>query len=68
VGGAPALAKMIPIDRFFDHGDSVETDNPGGAKLGNRKTVARQANIVKRGDKIRSRGVDVIVGELRRVR
>src|SRR5207344_3340701 len=22
VGGLPALAKMIPIDRFFDHGDT----------------------------------------------
>src|ERR1700680_5141077 len=24
VGGLPALAKMIPIDRLFDHGDAVE--------------------------------------------
>src|ERR1700693_2554186 len=24
VGGLPALVKMIPIDRFFDHGNAVE--------------------------------------------
>src|SRR5438034_1703372 len=24
VGGAPALAKLIPIDRYLDHGDSIE--------------------------------------------
>src|ERR1700678_2556035 len=28
VGGVPALAKLIPIDRYIDHGDSVETQNP----------------------------------------
>jgi competence protein ComEC len=28
VGGAPALAKLIPIGEYVDHGDSVETDNP----------------------------------------
>ena len=29
VGGLPALAKMIPIGRYFDHGDTVEdVDRP----------------------------------------
>jgi len=28
VGGVPALAKLIPIGEYVDHGDSVETDNP----------------------------------------
>ncbi|HEX4594700.1 MAG TPA: MBL fold metallo-hydrolase [Bryobacteraceae bacterium] len=27
-GGAPALAKLIPVDRFLDHGDSIETNAP----------------------------------------
>ena len=27
-GGAPALAKLIPIDKFLDHGDSIETTAP----------------------------------------
>src|SRR5271167_1863759 len=25
VGGAPALAKMIPIGKFLDHGDSIQS-------------------------------------------
>ena len=32
VGGAPALAKLIPIGEYIDHGDSVETQNPADAK------------------------------------
>ncbi len=24
VGGVPALAKLIPIDKFYDHGESIE--------------------------------------------
>jgi beta-lactamase superfamily II metal-dependent hydrolase len=32
VGGAPALAKLIPIDWYIDHGDSVETQNQGDAQ------------------------------------
>ncbi len=27
-GGAPALAKLIPNDKFLDHGDSIETTAP----------------------------------------
>jgi len=33
VGGVAALAKLIPIGRFIDHGDSMETENPGDAML-----------------------------------
>jgi competence protein ComEC len=32
VGGAPALAKLIPISRWVDHGDSMETQNPADAQ------------------------------------
>ncbi|HEV1284780.1 MAG TPA: MBL fold metallo-hydrolase [Bryobacteraceae bacterium] len=32
VGGVPALAKLIPIGAFVDHGDSVETQNPADAQ------------------------------------
>ncbi len=28
VGGVPALAKLIPIDKFYDHGDSIEATTP----------------------------------------
>jgi beta-lactamase superfamily II metal-dependent hydrolase len=49
VGGAPALAKLIPIGEYIDHGDSVEAADPGGKKLwdaytaiasGHRKSLA----------------------------
>ncbi len=33
VGGTPALAKLIPIERFYDHGESIEGSTPQGAKL-----------------------------------
>ncbi len=33
VGGLEALAKLIPIGRFIDHGDSSEMEQPGDAKL-----------------------------------
>src|SRR5215469_4679900 len=36
VGGAPPLSKMIPIEKFYDHGDSIEAgNNPNTAKLWN---------------------------------
>src|ERR1700683_816191 len=32
LGGVPALGKMIHIDKFYDHGDSIEAGTPQGAK------------------------------------
>lgn len=32
VGGVPALAKLIPVGDYIDHGDSVETANPADAQ------------------------------------
>lgn len=32
VGGVPALAKLIPIGRYVDHGDSMETQNAGDSQ------------------------------------
>jgi len=31
-GGAPALARMITIDKYLDHGDSIETQAPQDAQ------------------------------------
>lgn len=61
VGGVPALAKMIPIDKFYDHGDSIEATTPQGTKLyDDYKAVARGKRItVKPGDKIPLKGVDI---------
>ncbi len=59
VGGAPALAKLIPIGEYIDHGDSVETENPAdrqrweayqGIATGHRKSLAV-------GDKLPLKGV-----------
>jgi competence protein ComEC len=33
VGGTPALAKLISIDKFYDHGESIETGTAAGAQL-----------------------------------
>jgi L-ascorbate metabolism protein UlaG (beta-lactamase superfamily) len=56
VGGLPALAKMIPIGRYFDHGDTVEdVDRP---RLDLYKEVAaRSRTIVKPGESIPLKGV-----------
>jgi competence protein ComEC len=42
VGGVPALAKLIPVSDFIDHGDSMETQNPADAQRWEAyKTVAK---------------------------
>jgi beta-lactamase superfamily II metal-dependent hydrolase len=63
VGGVPALSKLMPIGKIWDHGESIEASQPNGATLwkdylaaaGNRRTV------VKPGDKIPLKGVDITV-------
>jgi competence protein ComEC len=60
VGGLAALAKMIPIGRFFDHGDGVEPENQ--QRLDGYKAVAgNKRTIVKPGDKIPVKGFDALV-------
>src|SRR5258708_13826436 len=63
VGGAPALAKLIEIDRFLDHGDSIETDSPQGALVWEAyKAIATgKRTILKPGDKLPLKGVDGLV-------
>src|SRR5258708_21339470 len=59
-GGLAALAKMIPIGRFFDHGDGV--DPVDKVRLDDYKAVAgAKRTIVNPGDKIPLKGVDVLV-------
>jgi competence protein ComEC len=59
-GGLAALAKMIPIGAFFDHGDAV--DSVDQARLDDYKAVAAgKRTIVNPGDKIPLKGVDVLV-------
>ncbi|HXP88142.1 MAG TPA: MBL fold metallo-hydrolase [Bryobacteraceae bacterium] len=63
VGGVPALAKMIPIDHFLDHGDSIEAGTPAGAKLWADYEAASKGKrtVLKPGDKLPLKGLDAIV-------
>jgi beta-lactamase superfamily II metal-dependent hydrolase len=64
VGGEPALSKMIPVGKFYDHGDSVEAgSNPATTKLWEDYKAMSQGKrtILKPGDKIPLSGADVRV-------
>jgi competence protein ComEC len=54
VGGLPALAKMVPIVKFVDHGDSVEKDSERGKQLWESYLAVAQGKRmqVKPGDKL----------------
>jgi beta-lactamase superfamily II metal-dependent hydrolase len=63
VGGVGALSKLIPIDRFLDHGDTTE-NRPGQAA--DEWAIYQEASKGKRsqpkpGDKIPLKGLDVTV-------
>jgi competence protein ComEC len=60
VGGLAALAKMIPIDRYFDHGDGVEPENQQRLD-GYRAVAGNKRTIVKPGDRIPVKGFDALV-------
>jgi beta-lactamase superfamily II metal-dependent hydrolase len=62
-GALPALAKMIPIGMYLDHGDSVELARPNVAAMFKGYTELAGANrkILKPGDRIPLKGVDVQV-------
>jgi beta-lactamase superfamily II metal-dependent hydrolase len=62
VGGTPALSKLIPIGRYFDHGDSIET-TPNAVQLFNAyKAIAEgRRTTVKPGERIPLSGVNVEV-------
>jgi competence protein ComEC len=60
VGGLAALSKMIPIGRFYDHGDTIEKENQQW--LDSYKTAsAGKRTIVKPGDVIPVKGLHVLV-------
>jgi len=60
VGGLPALAKMIPIDRFFDHGDAVEEVDRERLEIF-KKVAGSKRTILKAGDTIPLKGVQAQV-------
>jgi competence protein ComEC len=63
-GGLPALAKMIPIQHFYDRGDAIEKENQqwlDGYLAAAQTAGAGKRTIVKAGDKIPVKGLDVLV-------
>jgi len=54
----PALAKLIPIGMYMDHGESVEIARPNVAYT---DLAGASRRILKAGDKIPLKGVDVEV-------
>ena len=59
-GGLAAFAKMMPISKLYEHGDTVSPEDAG--RLADYKTVAGTKRvIVKPGDKIPVKGLDVLV-------
>src|SRR5437763_3841850 len=63
VGGAPALAKMIPIEHFLDHGESIEAQDPrsGPAWEAYKALAAGKRTTMKPGDKLPIKGFEAIV-------
>jgi competence protein ComEC len=63
MGALPALAKLIPIGEYLDHGESVEIARPQVAAA--YKAYVEQAGshrkILKAGDRIPLKGVDIDV-------
>src|SRR5205807_6646309 len=63
IGAMAALAKMIPIDMYMDHGDSVELNRPNVAALYKAYVdqTAGKRRILKAGDHIPLKGVEIDV-------
>lgn len=60
VGGLAALSKLIPIGRFFDHGDAIEKENQQW--LDSYKAAsAGKRTVVKPGDQIPIKGIRTLV-------
>ena len=59
-GGLAAFAKVMPVAKFYDHGDATSPEDQ--ARLDDYKAVAgSKRTIVKPGDKIPMRDLDVLV-------
>jgi len=62
IGAMPALAKLIPIRRYMDHGESVEIARPNVAAAYKAyvELSAGKRTILKAGDRIPLKGVEVV--------
>jgi competence protein ComEC len=63
IGAMAALVKMIPIEKYMDHGESIEMNRPNVAMAYNAyvELSAGKRTILKAGDKIPLKGVDIDV-------
>ncbi len=63
IGAMPALAKMIPIEMYMDHGESVEMARPqvAAAYQAYLEQSAGKRRILKAGDTIPLKGVEIHV-------
>jgi beta-lactamase superfamily II metal-dependent hydrolase len=64
-GSLPALAKMVPIGTYLDHGESIEISRPNVAAAYKAyvELAGDHRKIVKAGDKIPLKGVEIDVIE-----
>ena len=60
VGGLAALSKMIPIGKFYDHGDTIEKENQQWLDSYTTASAGKRT-IVKPGDEIPVKGLRVLV-------
>jgi competence protein ComEC len=63
IGAMPALAKMIPIGMYMDHGESIELARPqvAAAYKAYEELSAGKRTILKPGDRIPLKGADIEV-------
>lgn len=63
MGGMAALAKLIPIEMYMDHGESVEIARPDVAAVykAYEELSAGKRRILKAGDRIPLKGIDIDV-------
>ncbi|MES1257445.1 MAG: MBL fold metallo-hydrolase [Acidobacteriota bacterium] len=61
VGGVPALAKLITIGHFYDHGESVEQGRGASAWDAYRPLAEGRRSVVKAGDMLPLKGMKVEV-------
>src|SRR5882757_8397791 len=63
IGGMAALAKLIPIGMYMDHGESIEINRPqvATAYKAYEELSAGKRKILKAGDRIALKGVDIQV-------
>jgi beta-lactamase superfamily II metal-dependent hydrolase len=63
IGAMPALAKLIPIGMYLDHGESVEMSRPQVAAAYKAYVELSQGKrtVLKAGDRIPLKGVDIQV-------